>query len=93
MKVVLPRPDSPATCYALVSGRVSAHPLDRGTVATYHDGEGSTSLGNYLVTLIGKVCNPDGTGALVCHLVVVVRVVLVVLLLVVLRGLGVEPSG
>lgn len=71
MKVVLPRPDSPATCCALVRGRVTAKPLHRGTATTHHNSEGSSSLGNYLMTLVGQVCNPDGTGALVGHLVVV----------------------
>lgn len=85
MNVVLPRPDSPATCCALVRGRVWAHSLDRGTAATHHNSEGCTSLGNYLVTLVGKVCNPDGTGALIGHLVDVEVVLVVVLLLLVIE--------
>lgn len=48
---------------------------------THHNSEGGTSLGNYLVPLVGQVCNTDGTGALIGHLVVFERVTLVILVL------------
>lgn len=51
MKVVFPRPDSPATCRVFVR----SWPLlggEGGRGDAYHDGEGSTALGDNLVPVL-----------------------------------------